>query len=130
MKQQAAAIVLPLAVSGKLILAQFQQLESVRPLVTGKARYTPQNAQRFYGTRGLGHAHILSLPAKVSQDVGYRLLGGSIVAGNEHTGRPTGELRVHHEGATYAGEGLHKPSLRNRLLQAFQQALVQVGEEL
>src|SRR5215471_218016 len=107
-----------------------QQLESVKPFIPQKARYTPEHAEGFNCTGCLGLAHIGRFPAELIQYAGHRLFSGIVVAANKHSGLAALKLRIDHADAAHGVERLDEASAFELALEPLHKRLVEVGKEL
>src|SRR5687768_16871587 len=61
-----------------------QQLERVDPVLAQEAGDAPQDAQGLDRPRCLDESHIRGLPTELVEKPGHGLLGGRVVAADEH----------------------------------------------
>src|SRR6201998_211758 len=96
-----------------------QDLKRVRPQVLAKAGKTPQNTQRFQGSRRDDCTAVKRLPTKLPDNIGHHFLGGLVVPAEEHGRNALFVMRVDHLSASNAVKRLHYVCLGDQSLQLF-----------
>ena len=95
-----------------------------------KAGDAPEDAKRFDRARRKGAAQIERFPTELIEDARHDLLGGGVVAADEHGGAPGRVGRIYHARVADRAERLHEPHIGMRFLKALHQRFVDGREVL